>query len=109
MRDTVVFGVGEFVDSDFFKLNGIEIQPFQHKTNFPNVFCTGDLVSDEKSVVHSVGTDVPVRRKCFLFLTSNFIPSKKTDYYKHEKVDLFCHFLWREVRKPLRASGRSSD
>ena len=109
--DTVIFGVGELVDSDFFKSNNIKLKPFSHETNLPNVYCTGDIVSDEKTVVHCVANG----RTCASKVLDSFnieckkIPKK--NYYGKKAINLKTNFCGVEFENPfiLAAAPPSDD
>ena len=109
--DTIILAIGETIDSVFFKDNNIKLKDGSHKTNSKKVFATGDLITTDKSVVHSVADGRECAKRVLESFDESFVPAAHNDYYTNEKIDLSTTFCGVKFENPfiLAAAPPSDD
>ncbi|HLE12996.1 MAG TPA: NAD-dependent dihydropyrimidine dehydrogenase subunit PreA [Bacteriovoracaceae bacterium] len=108
--DSVVIAAGESVDENFFKESKIVLQRGVHATNLPSVFATGDIVTANQSVVHSVADGRACAKEILQTLHLPYQNLTRSSYYRHEDVDISTTFCGIRFENPfILAAAPPSD
>ena len=99
--DTVILGVGEKIDHQFLKNQNIKIKEDANKTSLKNVFCTGDLVLSDQSVVHAVQDGRNCAKAVLTSFNEEFDDLSVQELYQNEKVNLSTNFCGVTFENPF--------